>query len=154
MLRFERTRDFELVRQIMTSPQNWAAGADDYAGAPEDFRPREDEGIVYALAFDGAELLGLFVLAAHSAVEYEIHTRLLPNGYGARATAAIRGVCAWFFETMSCKRIVGAVPETNRLAIRYASAAGFEQYGFNRASYAKGGQLIGQVLFGISKGEL
>lgn len=151
---FERSRDFELVRQIMTSPQNWAAGADDYAGAPEDFQPREDEGIVYALVHDSDELLGLFVLAEHSAVESEIHTRLLPNGYGTRATAAIRGVCAWYFGTTRCRRIVGAIPQTNRLAIRYAVRAGFRQYGFNPASYAKDGQLIAQVLYGISKGEL
>lgn len=154
---FKRTYDEALIREVMTHPALWDAGADDYAGRREDFTPRMDPAIHYVRVDDGdgTEFLGLFVLAPQSTVCWEIHTRLLPLAWGERATRAMRGVCALAFAggAPGCRRIVGAVPATNRLAIRFAERCGFVQYGVNEKSYLKNGALLDQVLLGFSPKE-
>jgi hypothetical protein len=50
----------------------------------------------------------------------------------------------------NCRRIVGSVPVTNRLACQFAERAGFAVYGVNLKSYMKGGRLLDQILFGVS----
>jgi RimJ/RimL family protein N-acetyltransferase len=156
---FERTKDFELVRAIMTDPALYKHGADDFGLPREQFRPWENDGIWYVIVREDRSpfhecpgaLLGMFILACNSAVQYEIHTRLLPRAWGPKATEAMRGVCAWAFATIPhCRRIVGSVPVTNRLACRFAERAGFQFFGLNRHSYMKGGRLVHQALFGMS----
>ena len=56
--------------------------------------------------------------------------------------------------TLSCLRLTGSIPEYNRLAIRFARASGWKQFGVNEKSHMKNGQLHDQILFGISKSEL
>ncbi len=74
---------------------------------------------------DGDELLGIFILAPQSAVCWEIHTRLLPTAWGAKARAAAQGVTRWAWANVpGCRRIVTSVPAQNRLAIRFAERAG------------------------------
>lgn len=131
------------------------AGADDYAPTREAFRPRTDEAIYYVRVDDGAGYLGLFVLAPQSAVCWEIHTRLLPCAWGDRALEAMRGIVAWAFAggAPGCRRITGAVPRENRLAIRFALRAGFQLFGVNEKSYLKNGRLTDQILLGVSPAE-
>lgn len=149
---FERTFDYPLVRAIMTDPALYKHGTDDYTPPPEEFRPRENPGIWYVLVReDSGALLGMFIFAANSAIQYEIHTRLLPRAWGPKSVEAMRGVCRWAFRHIPCcRRIVGSVPVDNRLACRFAERAGFEVWGVNRASYMKGGELVDQICFGIS----
>ena len=43
------------------------------------------------------------------------------------------------------------IPTSNRLAIRLAVRSGFTSWGLNRASVLKGGELIDQLMLGLSK---
>lgn len=156
---FERTADFALVRAIMTDPALYKHGTDDFAPPREAFQPWENPNIWYVIVREDPSLgqdhpgalLGLFILALNSAVQYEIHTRLLPRAWGPRSVEAMRSVCKWAWANVpNLKRIVGSVPVTNRLACQFAERAGFEVYGVNRKSYMKGGQLLDQILFGLS----
>jgi RimJ/RimL family protein N-acetyltransferase len=153
---FERTHDAALVRAIMTDPALYKYGSDDYSPPPAEFRPSMLPGIWYVLVRDDAgALLGMFILAMNSTTQWEIHTRLLPRAWGPRSVEAMRGVCRWAFRRISgCRRIVGAVPVTNRLACRFAERAGFEVWGVNRASVLLGGELVDQIHFGISPEQL
>lgn len=151
MITFERTRNYQLVGAIMRNPRLYDAAADDFAPARENFRPREDEAIWYILAKDGESILGVFALAPQNTVCWEIHTRLLPASWGAIAAAAARAVVPWIWEHTGCRRLVTVCPSYNRLAIRFAERAGMTRYGVNPASWMKGGELVDQVLLGISK---
>jgi RimJ/RimL family protein N-acetyltransferase len=153
MLTFERSRDFAIIGEIMRHAKLYDACADDFSPTRERFVPREEEAIWYVLARNGERVLGLFALAPQNAICWEIHTRLLPESWGAAASAAARGVVLWIFANTPCVRLVTACPAYNRLAIRFAERAGMTCYGINLASWQKNGKLFNQVLLGISKYE-
>lgn len=151
MITFERAGDLELVRSVMTHPQIYPHISDDGSPPAEEFEPIDHPAVWYVLAFDGDELLGLFMFIPQGAACWEVHTCLLPASWGARAAAAAAGAAAWLFKQTECRRIVTAVPICNRLALRFARQAGMTQYGVNPNSFLKHGELHDQVLLGLSK---
>jgi RimJ/RimL family protein N-acetyltransferase len=155
MLTFERTQDLELVRSILTHPRIYPWISDDGAPAAADFQPVDHPAIWYVLVKEqlcgGDRVLGLFLFTPQGAACWEVHTCLLPIAWGRRAAAAAAGAAEWLFEQTSCSRIVTTVPAYNRLALRFARAAGMTEYGRNPASYLKNGKLHDQVLLGLSR---
>jgi RimJ/RimL family protein N-acetyltransferase len=147
---FERTTDYELVRQAMIEPHNWRAGTDDFAPAREDFRPLEHPNVWYIAVRDAGELLGIFVLLWHSPVLVEIHTRLLPAARG-RARQALAGLVDWIWTHTGAARIVTSVIAGNCLALKLGRDTGFVEYGVNPASCQKDGRLRDQHLLGIGR---
>jgi RimJ/RimL family protein N-acetyltransferase len=152
-MRFERTRDRELVRSVLTHPAVYGRVSDDFAPAAAEYEPPMDECIWWVAARDGDELLGVFMVYPHSHVCWEVHVAFLPSAWGPRAIAATRAAAQWLFGRTHCRRIVASIPASNRLAIRFARAAGMKQYGLNPRSWAKAGGLEDLVLLGISKGD-
>lgn len=150
---FERTNDIKLVGEIARHSKIYPASSDDYAPPPQDWSPLQHESIWHVLVRDVDELLGMFVFIPESRICWRIHVCLLPCAYGRSADAG-RAVTRWIFEHSSCVRLTGSIPEYNRLAIRFARALGWKQYGVNEKSHMKNGQLHDQILFGISKSEL
>lgn len=139
------TRDFARIRELLTQPAQWDAATDDSAPAAAEFRPNEDERIVYLDAG-----VGIFTLIPQNAICYEIHC----GANIARiktATAALKAAIAWMFENTRARRIIAQIPATNRLAIELARRAGLEQYGINPRSFSKRGELVDLVLLGISQ---
>jgi hypothetical protein len=162
-IRFERTTDMDLVRSIITAPSIWPHVSDDGSGAPEDYRPVDHPAILYVLAWDRNELLGLFMFAPENSITLDVHTCLLPAAVfpppdaqdaPSRSSAAARGVIQWIWANTPCRRIVTRVPAPNRLALRFARNAGMMEYGRNERSWLKGGKVYDQILLGISKPEV
>lgn len=149
-MKFERSRDFALIRRIVTEPRSYRAASDDRTPSPEDFVLNESEAVWYVIARDAGELLGLFAFTPQNAVCWEIHCCLLPAAWG-RSAEALRGAIAWVFANTECRRIVGSTPAYLRLAVKMAAAAGMEPYGINRRSFLRGGMLHDQILSGIGK---
>src|SRR5262249_23430241 len=87
-IRFERTTDLELVRQILTRPKIWPHIGDDFAPPVNEFRPNEDPRIWYVLASFEAHVLGLFMFLPESPVCWEMHASSLPEHWGPRAHEA------------------------------------------------------------------
>ncbi len=100
---------------------------------------------------DGEELLGLFVFEVRNAVEWTVHTCLLPNAWGPRAKAAALGVREWIWQNTDCQRITTHVPEYNRLALRFAKQSGLVQFGLNLNSWKKNDKLHNVIELGISR---
>src|SRR5690348_5923576 len=127
---FERTRDYELVRQIITHRKLYPWVSYDFSPKPEDFQPVQSEVVWYILAkhSDGT-LLGCWILAPQNAVCWEVHTCLLPVAWGSRAQQAARGCIQWVWANSPCLRLVTNVPMYNRLALRFAEAAGLVRFG-------------------------
>src|SRR5581483_3651266 len=114
-VRFERSTDVALIRQIITHPKIYPWLGDDGMPPAAQFQPVDHPEIHYMLVWDGSELLGLFEFRPKNSVTWEAHTCLLPNAWGARAVTAAREMARWTFDNTSCERIVTAVPEYNRL---------------------------------------
>lgn len=148
---FERTKDPELIRSVLTHPKVWPHITDDFSGSPESYEPPMHEAIVYLTVLDGDRLLGLFMFHPHTRICWEVHTCLLPHCWGVRAAEAAKGAAEWMWANTEAQRIITSVPAYNRLALRFAERAGMKQWGVNGKSFQKGGVLHDQIMLGLSK---
>lgn len=157
MIHFERSFDYDLVRQILTHPKIWPYISDDSSPAAEDYYPIESEQVWYVVVRDiypdtgPEEILGLWMFVPQNGVCWEVHTCLLPCAWGERGQTAARLLPGWIWENTDCRRIVTNVPTPNRLALHFAIRVGMKVYGVNEGSYLKNGALCDQVCLGISK---
>lgn len=150
MIRFERSFDYNLIREILTHPQVYPHISDDGSPPAPEFQPLQSEAVWYIVVRDGEEILGMWMLHPHNSVCWECHMCYLPPAWGSRASLAGRMLPEWVWEHISCRRIIGNVPACNRLAVAYMKRIGFEEFGINRASFLKNGQLYDQICLGIS----
>jgi RimJ/RimL family protein N-acetyltransferase len=147
---FQPSRDFILIGGILTHQKLWPMLVDDFAEI-ENFVPQDHPAILYLVARDAGELLGLFMLVQMSGVMWEVHTCLLPNAWGQRALAVAKAMLAWFWEATGAKRLITSVPEDNVLALRFAKRAGLKPFGINEKSFQRGGKLLDQYMLGINR---
>lgn len=150
-MRFERTQNPQLIREVLTHPRIWDAISDDFSPAREEFQPAMNEALWYVAVYDGAELLGIFLFVPQSRICWEVHTCLLPHSWGIRATEAAEEVARWIWANTPCRRIITNVPAYNRLALRFAKHAGMTPFGCNERSYQKNGILHDQIMLGLSR---
>lgn len=148
---FELSRDYRLIRQIITDVAVYPHVTDDDSPPPEEYQPPQHEAVSYVLARDGEDLLGCWIFIPQTRVLWEVHTCLLPIAYGERAYKAGKGVIQWLWENTECLRLISNVPSYNRLAAKYAERCGMVEYGINWASWLKDGKLHAQILYGVSK---
>lgn len=148
-MNIERTHDMALVRSIMSHPAIFPHIHDD---SVTECAPIDHEGLYWMLVSDG-EPAGVFLVHAHNAVCFEMHTCLLPRIWGKDAACAAQLLLAWAFNDTQCKKMITAVPSYNRAALRFAKAGGMVQEGVNRASFLRNGELIDQIMLGITKQE-
>lgn len=152
-LTFLKTKDWPLIREVMTDPAIYPHIADDFSPPRDGFEPFKEDAIWYVKVLDDKELLGIFMFHPDNAICWQVHTCLLPHAWGARAKLAGRGVVRWIFANSQCQRIVTVVPAGNRLALKFAGECGMELYGCNPGSFMKDGKLVDQILLGISKAQ-
>lgn len=135
----------------MTDPAVYSRMVDDFCPPAEKFQPKEFEEFLYALVYDDAQLLGLFLLTPVNGVTVEVHTCLLPCAYGSKAARAAVAMARWVWEHTLCHRIMTNVPVHNRLALRFALSAGMEIFGRNSNSFMCQGKLEDLILLGLSR---
>lgn len=150
MIRFERTRNYEQVAEIMTHPRIYAWIADDFYPSPENFTPHQGENIWYLLAFDGEELLGLYITHPINAVLWEAHIALLPNAWGPRAIELAEAFLGFLWEYTAAEKLVGLIPSCNTLALRYTRRFMREAGRLSRC-YVRFGQLHDLIIFEKSR---
>lgn len=147
----ERTHDMQLVARIMGHSAIWPYIHDDGVDvcAPEDH-----EALHWMLVNDDDGMPGgVFLVHAQNSYCYEMHTCLLPRLWGRQAAYAAQLLLAWAFTETQCLKMVSNVPANNRQALRFALAGGMVKEGVNRASYMQRGELVDQILVGITKKE-
>lgn len=150
-MKIHRTHDMEVVAAIMSHPAIWPHVAEDGADKPD---PVDHDSLNWMLITDdNGNAAGAFLVFARGQVCYEMHTMILPEYWGVRASAAAQALLEWAFTETDCQKMVTSVPANNRAALRFAIANGMHHEGVNRASYLRGGQLIDQISLGITKQE-
>lgn len=149
-VRIERLHERALIAETMAHPRVYPWISDDGCPGPECVADSISDSGLYLGAFSD-EYLGLFVLHAHNAILYEVHTCLLPKTWGSRAAWAAQALIAWVFERTPCLRLITHVPSDNPLALRFAQRAGMVLYGTNPRSILRGGVLRDQAMLGINK---
>ena len=142
------------MRYILTQPDIWPHIGDDFAGRPEDFQPPDDPRIRYLLATSGSSVLGLFTFLPQSRVTWEAHVAMLPEAFGKPAHQAAQAIVSWIWANTECRRIVAAVPQSNRRAVLYGiRSLGLRKFGVDEKSFLKGGVMRDRILLGISRPE-
>lgn len=143
-------KDLELIRSTITNPRIWASVSDDAISSAEEFMPIISDSVIYLGMFVDDQFHGLFMLHAHNAVCWEVHTCLLPSAWGSASIFAHECI-EWIFNTTACQRLITNIPEGNALAKRLALSVGMQIFGINQKSFLKNGILIDQTMLGISK---
>jgi RimJ/RimL family protein N-acetyltransferase len=152
MMTFARTRDFARVRAVLTDATQYAMAGDDSTPPAVEFRPNEDPRIVYiAVQHESGAVVGIVTLIPENCICFALHAALLRPLWGARSREALRGAVDWAWRETPARRIVAAVPEYNRLAIKLAMESGFEMFGWNPRAFLKGGQLHNVLHLGVSR---
>lgn len=157
MIRFERSFNYALIRDIITHPKLWPHLSDDLSGPASQYQPVQHPNIWYVMPWDHAsgdeppELLGLWMFVPQTSICWEVHTALLPIAWGPRGQTAAVLLPNWIWANTQCRRIITNVPTRNRLALHFALKAGMRIYGCNRESYLKNGVLCDQLCLGLSK---
>jgi RimJ/RimL family protein N-acetyltransferase len=148
---FERSEDWELIKRIVTDAKIYPWVSDDFSPKREDWQPIRDPAVWYVIVRDGKEILGLWMLVPENPICWKIHTCLLPAAWGDRARQAAKELATWVWENTPCMRVNTDVPAYNRLAYRFAIAAGLGRFGVNPKSVLKHGKLHDQIMLGISR---
>ena len=148
---FEVSTDYRLIRDIMTHPAIWGAIGDDFTPDVAQWSPVTAPNVSYIIARDGEEVLGLWMLVAHSPVMVEVHTCLLPSAGFRRGRIAAQEMAQWIWENTTFLRIMTQCPDYNRAARKFAKAAGMQKYGENLGAFMKNGALCDVLLFGMSR---
>ncbi len=152
MIRFEPTKDYALVRSVLTSLEIWPAIADDFSGDPERFQPIDSLATIgYVAVWDGSNLCGIFTFAYQNAVCWEIHCSLLRHAHGRKARKIAEHLARWIWHATRCRRLVATINRSNYTAIQFAKWAGFEVIGVNEKSVLRHGRLEDRVILGISR---
>lgn len=148
-MNISRTHDMELVRGILAHPAIWPHIHDDSVTEPG---PIDHPGFFWMLV-DEEGPAGVFLLHAHNAVCFEVHTCLLPRIWGPKAKEAADLCLGWMVENTPCQKMITHVPEGNVLALRFARKVGFAHEGVNRKSFLKNGELLDQQVLGLTAQE-
>jgi RimJ/RimL family protein N-acetyltransferase len=147
----ERSFCYAELAGIVRSDRIYEITSDDFSSSPAQYFIPEDERLIYLVAKDGDQVLGFCAFVPVNGVTYDTHVCFLRCAYGENARLAFAAMLAWMWARTRAERIVGAVPDYNPLAVRFAERAGFEHYGRNPRSWMKGGRLHDQILLGISR---
>lgn len=121
-MNFERSTDYELIREILTEPRCYRPMGHT-AEEMEYFEVGPAPQIDYILAREGARPLAVFLIVQG----VEIHFCFVPSVWGHTLPIA-RAFVAWVWANTDAKVLLGPVPAHNRLALRLACAAGFREY--------------------------
>jgi hypothetical protein len=151
---FLRTKNWELVREVLTHPKLYGHMTDDFAPARETFEVNRHPAIWYVLAVEGTRLLGMFCFFPENDICWAAHAALLRRVPPALTRKAGREVVAWLWEHTACRRLTASVPECNRAAVRYGldeEGMHLRPYGINEKSFLKDGKLWDQILMGRSR---
>lgn len=137
----------------MTTPGVYEWLADDFYPTPENFWPQMSPAIFHLVAYDGAELVGVYITHPINAVCWEVHHAILPSAWGARARRIGEAYEAWLWENTGAQTAVGFTPTCNRLALRYARVLGMRECGRLPRAYQRRGELFDIVIFAKGRGE-
>lgn len=149
-VKVERSRDAAVIRAICTHPEIFPHVTDDFFPSPEAWTVPDLEHFHFFVAIDDVGVCGFGAFHPRNFACWEAHCGFLVRAYGQVAITAIRQMLDLMLERVP--RIVGEIPISNRRAIAFAKRAGLVEYGINRKSTLRGGQLIDQVCLGLSKG--
>lgn len=151
MISVRRTHDLTLVRSVFTHESIWAHVNDDGSCAADDWRPAENDDLIYLAVRRDGDVIGCLLLVPINHALYELHSAMLPEGrgQGSRETAAL--MQAWLWANTPARKLMTWVPAYNVPAMAAAVKTGMTQAGRLTGAYLKNDVLHDLILYGVSK---
>lgn len=143
-----RTHNMNIVKNIMSHPSIWPHVHDDGVG---ECNPIDHEGFFWMLITELGAPIGVFLVHATNSICYQMHTCILPIAWGKKAKQSAKLLLKWAFDETNCQKMTTLVPSYNRAALRFAKSGGMAEEGVNRKSFLHNGELIDQIMLGITK---
>jgi hypothetical protein len=142
--------DSDIIRAVYGSPGTWEAVSDDNTPPLEgiDLSTILSNPVMCVLIVDDA---AVFLFHPHNSVMFEMHSAVKPEFRGPQAVEAARMAGFWIFEHTPCMKIITLIPAGNVPAVVLARRGGMVKEGTLTASFLKGGRLIDQYVYGITK---
>jgi RimJ/RimL family protein N-acetyltransferase len=153
LISLEPSRDFVLIRSILTDPRIYGHVACDSCPSPRDFHIQEDTPHLFVLLRVGGKPQGVWMFEKRG-TEYEVHTALKREAYGGVAHEGALRMAEWLWNNTDCERLTTRVPVQNRLALAFAKAAGMKEYGISEKSFLKNRIMHDQVLLALDRPEV
>lgn len=140
---FERTRDPELIAQLIRSA--WDRPEMLCEGASLERIPILEHA-QYFVVVDGARAVGLVIGIQQSPICLELHVCLTPACRGRAAMAAAKAFFAWLPTATPYRKVIGSLPAYNRPVRHFCRAIGFTVLGVNEKSTMRHGKLEDQII--------
>ena len=135
----------EDILRIWTHPKVLEMISDDLC--PRCVRPPIASPLLYLM---NEAKTGVIMVVPVNGVTCVVHTACLPELWG-KTSEFIRDCIDWGMDNTRYQKIITYIPAFNKLAIRAAKRAGFEQEGLVKQSFLKNWKLYDQYLFGLTK---
>jgi hypothetical protein len=149
-MNFQRTTDYTLVREILTTPDVYEHMADDYTVPREAFAVNVHPEIRYVVVRDRGVIVGLFSFIPRNVHCWELHACMLPGATAREKWKAARELEPWLAERTECKRLVAEVPRTNAPAIYYGThGIGMRYVGTHPKAFMRFGSLQDLIILGM-----
>lgn len=149
-MNFQRTKDYAMVRQILTAPDVYEHLGDDYTPHASEFSVNAHPDIWYVIACHSGGLVGLFTLIPRNRVCFELHACMLPDACAHEKWEAARGLAPWIGERTDCRRLVAEVPRSNKPAIAFGvHGIGMRYVGTHPKAFMKYGKLQDLIILGM-----
>jgi hypothetical protein len=150
---FQLTTDYNLVREILTTPDAYEHMGDDYAPPREAYVLNCHPEIRFLLASHAGSIVGLICLIPKNLHCWELHLCMLPSASAREKWETARGLAPWLAERTECKRLVAEAPRSNAPAIYYCThGIGMKYVGTHREAFMKHGKLHDLVILGMGIG--
>lgn len=149
------TYDVAFIRSVYAYGDIWSKTSDDKSPPLEQIpflAAIENQAIFFLIPInEDNERIGCFLYHPWNTVTYEMHSAIFPEYRGEQAFDAAVSAAMWMFTMTPCKKIVTLIPKTNYAARALAQKGGMLKEGIVTASYLKGGKLVDQYLYGMTK---
>lgn len=103
------------------------------------------DSLIWLLALDKSNSIGVGLFVPRSGCTLETHISFLPQAWGPIAFEAFRLMRQWIRENTFFPRLIGEIPRSNRLSLRFAMRSGFRPYAINRRSILRKGEREDQI---------
>jgi len=152
MIHIGRTKDVELIKRIVTDRHTYPFVIDDFSPGASDYEPPMTEEFIWLVAYRENRVIGAFLFYPLNAINFDIHASIVPWARGTKwSKFAGAAALQWMWHNTGCKRITAGCPAFNQRALGWVKSLGFKEFGINKDSFQKAGQLYDLIMLGISR---
>jgi RimJ/RimL family protein N-acetyltransferase len=144
-MQIHRTKDKAEIVSVLGHPKVLSWVVDD--GFTGEYDPFIHDAIYY---LTDPDVTAIATAVPMNGICCQAHLAALPAMWG-KSTDFVRSCIEWFFENTKYQKIVGMVPEYNRLSMRVCRNVGMKQEGVLTKAFLRNWELHSLVIFGISK---